>query len=106
MSEVEGREDAETGEAQEEAESQRPNVKMREAKDIGRSVDFTPHALASKGRPAPRSGTRAAAKRRRILYTSAAVVVVAAVGRRRRPVRQPPAAVREGQGRVRHRRRR
>ncbi len=79
MSEVEGREDAETGEAQEEAESQRPNVKMQEARDIGRSVDFTPHALASKGRPAPRSGTRAAAKRRRILYSVGAVVVVAAV---------------------------
>jgi peptidylprolyl isomerase len=79
MSEVEGREDAETGEAQEEAESQRPNVKMREAKDIGRSVDFTPHALASKSRSAPRSGTRAAAKRRRTFYAIGAVVVVAAL---------------------------
>jgi peptidylprolyl isomerase len=74
MSEVEGREDAGTGEAPEE-ETQRPKVKMPQAKDISRS-DFTPHALGAKGRAAPRSGTRAAAKRRRILYTVGGVVIV------------------------------
>lgn len=59
--------------------AQRPKVKMPQAREIGRS-EFTPHALgAGKGRPAPRSGTRAAAKRRRILYTIGGVVVVAAV---------------------------
>ncbi len=79
MSEVEGREGAETGEAQEEAESPRPGVKIQEARDIGRSVDFTGHALGAKNRSAPRSGTRKAAKRRRILYSAGAVVVVAAV---------------------------
>jgi peptidylprolyl isomerase len=75
MSEVEGREDAETEETQEDA---RPKVKMPQAKDIGRS-DFTPHALGAKGRPAPRSGTRKAAKRRQILYSVVGVVVVAAL---------------------------
>ena len=66
MSEVEGREEAETEETQEEA---RPKVKMPQASDIRRS-DFTPHALGgAKGRPAPRSGTRKAAKRRQIVYT-------------------------------------
>jgi FKBP-type peptidyl-prolyl cis-trans isomerase len=79
MSEVEGREDAGTDETQEvEEDAQRPKVKMPQAKDISRS-DFTPHALGAKGRPAPRSGTRAAAKRRRILYTVGGVVVVAAL---------------------------
>jgi FKBP-type peptidyl-prolyl cis-trans isomerase len=79
MSEVEGREDAGIDETQEVEESaQRPKVKMPQAKDISRS-DFTPHALGAKGRPAPRSGTRAAAKRRRILYTVGGVVVVAAL---------------------------
>ncbi len=73
MSEVEGREDAETEETQEEP---RPKVKMPPAKDIRRG-DFTPHALGAKGRPAPRSGTRKAAKRRKILYGAAAVVVLA-----------------------------
>jgi peptidylprolyl isomerase len=75
MSEVEGREDAETEETQDDA---RPKVKMPQARDIGRS-DFTPHALGAKGRPAPRSGTRKAAKRRRVIYTAVTVVVVAAV---------------------------
>src|SRR5258708_1811369 len=74
MSEVEGREDAETEETQEDA---RPKVKMPQAKDIGRS-GITPHALGAKGRPAPRSGTRKAAKRRQIIYSAIAVVVVAA----------------------------
>jgi peptidylprolyl isomerase len=74
MSEVEGREDAETEETQEDA---RPKVKMPQAKDIGRS-GITPHALGAKGRPAPRSGTRKAAKRRQIVYSAIAVVVVAA----------------------------
>jgi FKBP-type peptidyl-prolyl cis-trans isomerase len=59
-------------------DAQRPKVKMPQAKEISRS-DFTPHALGAKGRPAPRSGTRAAAKRRRILYTVGGVVVVAAL---------------------------
>ncbi|HEY0537852.1 MAG TPA: FKBP-type peptidyl-prolyl cis-trans isomerase [Actinoallomurus sp.] len=75
MSEVEGREEAETEETQDDS---RPKVKMPQAKDI-RSSDFTPHALGAKGRPAPRSGTRRAAKRRRIIYSIVAVVVVAAV---------------------------
>jgi FKBP-type peptidyl-prolyl cis-trans isomerase len=75
MSEVEGREDAETEETQEDA---RPKVKMPQAKDIRRS-DFTPHALNAKGRPAPRSGTRKAAKRRNIIYSAVAVVAVVAV---------------------------
>jgi FKBP-type peptidyl-prolyl cis-trans isomerase len=75
MSEVEGREEAETEETQEDA---RPKVKMPQAKDIGRS-DFTPHALGAKGRPAPRSGTRKAAKRRQIIYSVVGVVVVAAL---------------------------
>jgi FKBP-type peptidyl-prolyl cis-trans isomerase len=74
MSEVEGREDAETEETQEDA---RPKVKMPQAKDIGRS-GITPHALGAKGRPAPRSGTRKAAKRRQVIYSAIAVVVVAA----------------------------
>ena len=74
MSEVEGREDAETEETQEAA---RPKVKMPQAKDIGRS-GITPHALGAKGRPAPRSGTRKAAKRRQVIYSAIAVVVVAA----------------------------
>jgi peptidylprolyl isomerase len=90
MSEVEGREDAGTEEMQadevapeqpqEEAKqpSSGPKVKMPQAKDISRP-DFTPHALGAKGRPAPRSGTRAAAKRRRIIYTGIGVVVVAAL---------------------------
>jgi peptidylprolyl isomerase len=78
MSDVEGREDAGTDEPQVEEETQRPKVKMPQAKDIGRS-DFMPHALGAKGRPAPRSGTRAAAKRRRILFTAGGVVVVAAL---------------------------
>lgn len=82
MSEVEGREDAGTDEAQAEEGSQpkgSPTVKMPQAKEIGRS-EFTPHALGGgKGRPAPKSGTRAAAKRRRILYTVGGVVVVAAL---------------------------
>jgi FKBP-type peptidyl-prolyl cis-trans isomerase len=72
MSEVEGREDAETEETQEDA---RPKVKMPQAQDIRRS-DFTPHALGAKGRPAPRSGTRKAAKRRQIIYSVVGVVVV------------------------------
>jgi peptidylprolyl isomerase len=75
MSEVEGREEAETEETQDDS---RPKVKMPQAKDI-RSSDFTPHALGAKGRPAPRSGTRRAAKRRRIIYSIVTVVVVAAV---------------------------
>src|SRR3569833_1546891 len=75
MSEVEGREDAETEETPK--EDARPKVKMPQAKDIRRS-EFTPHALGAKGRPAPRSGTRQAAKRRQILYSAVAVVVVAA----------------------------
>ncbi len=83
MSEVDGREDAGTDEAQVEEESQQPTgspkVKMPQAKDIRRD-DFTPHALGGgKGRPAPRSGTRAAAKRRRVFYTVGGVVVVAAL---------------------------
>lgn len=75
MSEVEGREEAETEETQEDA---RPKVKMPQARDIKRS-DFTPHALGAKGRPAARSGTRKAAKRRQIIYSVVGVVVVAAV---------------------------
>jgi peptidylprolyl isomerase len=75
MSEVEGREEAETEETQEDA---RPKVKMPQAKDI-RQSDFTPHALGAKGRPAPRSGTRKAAKRRQIIYSAVAVVAVVAV---------------------------
>jgi FKBP-type peptidyl-prolyl cis-trans isomerase len=75
MSEVEGREEAETEETQEDS---RPKVKMPQAKDI-RQSDFTPHALGAKGRPAPRSGTRKAAKRRQIVYSAVAVVAVVAV---------------------------
>ena len=75
MSEVEGREEAETEETQEDA---RPKVKMPQARDI-RQSDFTPHALGAKGRPAPRSGTRKAAKRRQIIYSAVAVVAVVAV---------------------------
>lgn len=78
MSEVEGREEAETEAPKEETrEDSRPNVKMPQARDIGRS-DFTPHALGAKGRSAPRKGTRKAAKRRRVIYSAVAVVVVAA----------------------------
>jgi FKBP-type peptidyl-prolyl cis-trans isomerase len=76
MSEVEGREEAETEETQDDS---RPKVKMPQARDIKRN-DFTPHALGGgKGRPAARSGTRKAAKRRQIIYTVVGVVVVAAV---------------------------
>jgi FKBP-type peptidyl-prolyl cis-trans isomerase 2 len=82
MSEVEGREEAETEVPTEVAEEEtredsRPNVKMPQARDIKRG-DFTPHALGAKGRSAPRKGTRKAAKRRRVLYSAIAVVVVAA----------------------------
>jgi FKBP-type peptidyl-prolyl cis-trans isomerase 2 len=78
MSEVEGREEAETEVTEEETRGgSRPKVKVPQAKDIGRS-DFTPHALGAKGRSAPRKGTRKAAKRRRIIYSAVAVVVVAA----------------------------
>src|SRR4051812_1535653 len=77
MSEVEGREDAETEETEETQGDSRPKVKMPQARDIGRS-EITPHALNAKGRPAPRSGTRKAAKRRQIIYTAVAVVVIAA----------------------------
>jgi len=105
MSEVEGREDAETEETQGEdarpkanpeagskaspeagpeagskaspkAGSKASKVQMPQAKDIRRG-DFTPHALGAKGRPAPRSGTRRAAKRRQVIYSAIAVVVVA-----------------------------
>ena len=74
MSEVEGREDAETEKTRGDAQ---PKVKMPQAKEIRRG-DFTPHALGAKGRAAPRSGTRKAAKRRRIIYSAIAVVVVVA----------------------------
>jgi FKBP-type peptidyl-prolyl cis-trans isomerase len=58
----------------------RPKVRMPQASDISRG-DFTPHALGAKGRPAPRSGTRAAAKRRQIRYTiGGAVVAVLVIG--------------------------
>jgi peptidylprolyl isomerase len=76
MSEVEGREEAETEETSQ--EDARPKVKMPQARDIKRS-EFTPHALGAKGRPAPRSGTRKAAKRRQIIYSAVGVVVVAAL---------------------------
>jgi peptidylprolyl isomerase len=83
MSEVEGREDAETDESQEQRDdAERPKVRMPQARDITRDTsrsEFTPHALGAKGRPAPRSGTRAAAKRRRIVYTVLGAVVVAAL---------------------------
>src|SRR5690242_1884331 len=75
MSEVEGREEAETEETQ---NGSRPKVKIPQAGDIRRG-DFTPHALGAKGRTAPRSGTRKAAKRRQVIYTAVAIVVVAAV---------------------------
>lgn len=87
MSEVEGREESETGETQEDAQppqggkAKASQVKMPQAGDIRRS-DFTPHALGAKGRAAPRSGTRRAARRRQIVYTvvAAVVVVVLAIG--------------------------
>jgi FKBP-type peptidyl-prolyl cis-trans isomerase 2 len=100
MSEVEGREEAKTGESPEEEDVrsedsepdaveqdaeqeedtppdsfQKPKVRMPQAKEIRRS-EFTPHALGAKGRSAPRSGTRAAAKRRQIIYSVIAGVVV------------------------------
>ena len=75
MSEVEGREEAETEETQEDS---RPKVSMPQARDIRRG-DFTPHALGSKTRTAPRKGTRKAARRRQIIYAVAGVVVVVAL---------------------------
>lgn len=75
MSEVEGREDAETEETQEDSH---PKVTMPKAEDIRRG-DFTPHALGSKNRSAPRKGTRKAAKRRQIIYSVTGAVVVAAL---------------------------
>jgi FKBP-type peptidyl-prolyl cis-trans isomerase len=77
MSEVEGREEAETEETPEE-EGSRPKVTMPQARDIRRG-DFTPHALGAKNRSAPRKGTRKAAKRRQIIYSLAGVVVVGAL---------------------------
>jgi FKBP-type peptidyl-prolyl cis-trans isomerase len=77
MSEVEGREDAETEETKEDS---RPKVTMPQARDISHG-DFTPHALGAKNRAAPRKGTRKAAKRRQIIYSvTGAVVVVALIG--------------------------
>jgi peptidylprolyl isomerase len=53
---------------------------MPQAREIGRS-EFTPHALGTKTRTAPRKGTRKAAKRRQIVYSVAgAVVVLALIG--------------------------
>ncbi|MGI5228596.1 FKBP-type peptidyl-prolyl cis-trans isomerase [Actinoallomurus sp. CA-142502] len=81
MSEVEGREETETeGTEEEPQQDARPKVTMPQARDISRS-EFTPHALGSKNRSAPRKGTRKAAKRRQIIYSVAgAVVVLALIG--------------------------
>jgi FKBP-type peptidyl-prolyl cis-trans isomerase len=80
MSEVEGREETETEGTEEEPQDARPKVTMPQARDIGRS-EFTPHALGSKNRSAPRKGTRKAAKRRQVIYSVAgAVVVLALIG--------------------------
>jgi peptidylprolyl isomerase len=89
MSEVEGREETETEETEEPQDSRpaeepqddsRPKVTMPQAREIGRS-EFTPHALGTKTRTAPRKGTRKAAKRRQIVYSVAgAVVVLALIG--------------------------
>jgi peptidylprolyl isomerase len=80
MSEVEGREETEIEATEEPQEDPRPKVTMPQARDIGRS-EFTPHALGTKTRSAPRKGTRKAARRRRIIYSvTGAVVVLALIG--------------------------